>query len=98
MMIINGETEAAIDYACGKYGILSPKVRVGLPKKETRVYACYQPRNKTIYFANSDLMRSPFVAMHEFYHHLRIHQGKHRGTEKYADAFALSFLRALQIP
>ena len=96
IMIFNGETEAAIQLACDKFGIAPPKIRVGLPKRETRVYACYQPRNKTIYFADGDLLRNPFVAMHEFYHHLRIHQGKHRGTEKHADAFALSFLQALR--
>lgn len=96
IMIVNGETEAAIHFACDKLGIAPPKIRVGLPKKETRVYACYQPRNKTIYFADGELMRNPLVAMHEFYHYLRIHQGKHRGTEKHADAFGLSFLQALQ--
>lgn len=96
IMILNGETEAAIGFACAKFGIAPPMVRVGLPKKESRVYACYQPRNKTIYFADGELRRNPFVVMHEFYHHLRIHQGKHRGTEKRADAFALSFLEALR--
>ncbi len=96
MMIANGEIEAAIQLACDRFGIVPPKIRVGLPKRESKVYACYQPRNKTIYFADGDVMRNPFVAMHEFYHHLRIHQGKHRGTEKLADAFALSFLQALQ--
>ncbi len=98
VMILDGETEAAVNFACAKYRIVPPRIRVGLPKKESRVYACYQARNKTIYFADGELMKNPFVAMHELYHHLRIHQGKHRGTEKHADAFALSFLQALRIP
>ncbi len=95
-MILSGDTEAAIDLACELFGIASPKLRVGLPKGEGRVYACYRPDNKTIYFANGDLTRNPFVTMHEFYHHLRIHQGKHRGTEKLADKFAMTFILALR--
>jgi Zn-dependent peptidase ImmA (M78 family) len=98
VMILNGNTEAAIELACVKYGVAPPKIRIGLPKKETRVYACYQPRNKTIYFANGELMRNPFVVTHELYHHLRIHSGKHRGTEKHADAFASGFIHAMQKP
>jgi hypothetical protein len=33
------------------------------------------------------------VLIHEFYHHLRNVGGKHRGTERHAKEFALSFLR-----
>ncbi len=95
IMILNGETEAAIALVCEKFGVAVPKVRVGLPKREGKVYACYQPRNHTIYFADGSVMRNPFVAMHEFYHHLRIHQGKHRGTERHADAFAETFVLSL---
>lgn len=95
VMILNGQTEDALSLLSELYGIPPPKIRVGLPKKQSRVYACYQRHNKTIYFADGETMRNPFVATHEFYHHLRIHGAKHRGTEKHADAFALSFLRAL---
>jgi hypothetical protein len=40
-------------------------------------------------------MRNPFIVLHEFYHVIRFKMGKHRGTEKLADEFALVFLKDL---
>ena len=43
----------------------------------------------TIYLRSSREYMDPFVILHEFYHHIRSRLGKHRGTEKHADAFAM---------
>jgi hypothetical protein len=50
-------------------------------------------KNKTIHVLNSDVLKDPFVILHEFYHHLRTSiDRKHRGTEKYASKFARDFI------
>ena len=54
-----------------------------------------QREKKKISVRNSDTLKDPFVVLHEFYHHLRtMGDTKHRGTEKYADAFAREFVEA----
>lgn len=56
---------------------------------------CYVPRRKTIYAATSNELRDSRVILHEFYNHLRSSQeGRSRGTEKYADRFAIEFIQA----
>ncbi|HEV2226795.1 MAG TPA: hypothetical protein VGR56_08340, partial [Nitrososphaerales archaeon] len=44
--------------------------------------------------ASREYLYDPFVMIHEFYHHLRSASGRHRGTEKDADRFALDFIEA----
>jgi hypothetical protein len=58
------------------------------------VAAVYSVRRREIFAAKREYFYNPFVMVHEFYHHLRSISGKHRGTERQADEFALSFIGA----
>ena len=58
------------------------------------VLAVYSSGRKEILAAKREYLYDPFTILHEFYHHLRQFAGQHRGTEKYADAFAIDFIRA----
>lgn len=93
-LILNGQPEEALILLAKNYNATVPKLKVGLPKGRTaNAYGCYTPRNETISVLNSDVIRNPFVILHEFYHHLRTSIDKqHRGTEKNADKFALAFI------
>ncbi len=87
--------EKAIGELSSHYRVERPSLRMGLPKGEKRALGCYVHREKTIYLADSNSLYDPYVVIHEFYHHLRSVSGKHRGTEKHAREFALSFLRGV---
>jgi hypothetical protein len=95
-LILNGETEKALETLAKHYGVEVPRLKVGLPKgRKVKTLGCYNARNKTISVLNSDVLKQPFVILHEFYHHLRTNaDAKHLGTEKYADEFAKKFIRA----
>ena len=98
-LILNGKTEEALERLAENYTVNVPKLKVGLPKgRKKRAYGVYTPRNETISVLNSDMLRNPFVVLHEFYHHLRTHSvdKQHRGTEKNADRFAAAFLQAYE--
>jgi hypothetical protein len=86
--------EEAIDELSRHYRIDRPSLRIGLPKGEKKALGCYVRRDKTIYISSFDYLYDPYVVIHEFYHHLRNVTGKHRGTEKHAKEFALSFLES----
>jgi hypothetical protein len=95
-LILNGKPEEALVRLAENYKVAPPRLKVGLPKGRTgKAYGCYTPKNETISVLNSDIMRNPFVILHEFYHHLRTSVDlQHRGTEKNADKFALEFIKA----
>jgi hypothetical protein len=93
LIAIERKPEAALDALCSHYGVERPALKVGLPKGEKRALGCYVHRERTIYMSNEEYMFDPYVLIHEFYHHLRHVGGKHRGTERHARDFALSFLR-----
>ena len=93
-LVLRGDLEKALEELSAHFGVEKPRVKVGLPKGHSRSLAVYDPKRKAIFFKNNDAMRNPFVVLHEFYHHLRMFAGKHRGTEKHADRFALSFITA----
>jgi hypothetical protein len=95
-LILNGETEKALETLAKHYGVEVPKLKVGLPKgRKIKTLGCYAAKNKTISVLNSDVLKQPFVILHEFYHHLRTNaDAKHLGTEKYADEFAKKFIQA----
>ena len=97
-LIANGKTEEALERLAQYYRVGTPKLRVGLPKKhKTKTLGCYDAGTKTISVLHSDTLKEPFVILHEFYHHTRTGiDSKHRGTEKYANAFAESFIRAYE--
>jgi hypothetical protein len=95
-LILNKQTEKALALLAQNYGLETPKLKVGLPKgHKNTVYGCYTNQTTTISLLNSDMLGSPFVILHEFYHHLRSRSvdKQHRGTEKNADKFATEFLR-----
>ena len=58
------------------------------------VLAVYSSDRKEILAVSQEYLYDPFVILHEFYHHLRQFAGRHRGTEKNADKFALDFIAA----
>jgi hypothetical protein len=99
-LISNGEAEKALELLAKHFGVTVPKFKVGLPKGRKRnSLGCYSPNSKTISVLNSDVVKNPFVILHEFYHHLRTSSVdlKHRGTERNADAFANDFVRAFRL-
>jgi len=78
-----------------KYNVKSPDLYVGVVKgRSTSALGVYLPQKRAIYVKNSNVLFNPFVIIHEFYHHLRTHPTKHRGTEKHADRFAQEFIKA----
>lgn len=94
-LILNGKTEEALALLAKNYQVEVPRLKVGLPKgHKIKAFGCYSAKNGTISVLNSDVLANPFVVIHEFYHHLRSKavDKMHRGTEKNADKFALSFL------
>ena len=93
-MILNGKTEEALDKLSEKYGISPPKIRVGRVKGHNRALAVYSAGKKIIYVQEPDVFFNPFIILHEFYHHLRYVDGKHRGTEKHADRYAEEFINS----
>jgi hypothetical protein len=95
-LILNGKAEEALNLLAKKYKVSNPKLKIGLPKGHRGdSFGCYTSKNATISLANSDIILNPFVILHEFYHHLRTSiDKKHKGTEKFADKFAMKFIEA----
>jgi len=93
LISVEKRPEDALDLLCQHYRVERPLLRIGLPKGEKRALGCYVHREKTIYISKEEYLYDPYVLIHEFYHHLRNVGGKHRGTERHAKEFALSFLR-----
>lgn len=92
-MILNGKTEEALHQLSEFYNISPPEIVVGTVKgKRKSVYAIYVQNSMKIYAINSDIFYNPFVILHEYYHHLRTRGGEHRGTERHANNYALSFI------
>jgi len=95
-LILMKKTEEAVDALSEHYGVDVPRLKVGLPKKYSKNAGCYVSKTKTIHVSSREKLEDPFVILHEFYHHLRTKDGKHRGTEKYANRFARDFIEAFQ--
>ena len=95
-LIANGKTEEALERLAQHYSVCVPRLKVGLPKKhKVRTLGCYDGKTKTISVLHSNMLKEPFVILHEFYHHARTGiDMKHRGTEKYASEFAEKFIQA----
>ena len=96
LIAIERKPEEALDALCAHYRVERPALRIGLPRGEKKALGCYVHRERTIYISSEDYLFDPYVLIHEFYHHLRHVDGKHRGTERHARDFALSFLRNAQ--
>ena len=94
-LILNSRTEEAIGALSKWYKVSTPRLGVGVVEGKTKgVAAVYSQNRKEILAARREFLYDPFVMIHEFYHHLRSVSGKHRGTEKQADRFALDFIQA----
>ncbi len=96
-LILNGKPEEALTLLSKNYKVTVPELKVGLPKgHKIKAFGCYTAKNQTISVLNSDILVNPFVILHEFYHHIRSKAVDriHRGTEKNANKFAMTFLEA----
>jgi hypothetical protein len=93
-LIIDGRAELALNLLSKYYAVSEPALKVGTVKRHRRVLACYLEKERRIYLSKSEYITSPFVILHEFYHHLRASQIMRRGqVEKRADLFATNFIR-----
>lgn len=94
-LILDSKPEDALGQLSKWYRVPAPKLGVGVVEGKTKgVAAVYSVRRKEILAARREFLYDPFVMIHEFYHHLRSASGRHRGTEKEADRFALDFVDA----
>jgi len=93
-LILSGKSQKALEALSKSYGVETPKLRVGAVKGRVKSPAVYVARNKTIHVSNADGLSNPRLILHEFYHHLRTVDEKHRGTEKHADKFAEHYIRS----
>jgi hypothetical protein len=99
-LILNKQTEEALELLAEHYKVKVPKLKVGLPKGHQRTaFGTYNGQTQTICVLNSDTFGNPFVILHEFYHHIRSKSvdRQHRGTEKNADKFAIDCLQQYQL-
>lgn len=95
-LILMKEPLEAIEALSHHYGVDVPRLKVGMPKKYSKKVGCYVSKTKTIHVMNQEKLEEPFVILHEFYHHLRTQDEKHRGTEKHANKFAEDFIEAFK--
>ncbi|MFZ0511330.1 MAG: hypothetical protein WAM14_06975 [Candidatus Nitrosopolaris sp.] len=94
-LILNKKTEEALEKLSDFYHVDTPGIVVGTIKGKRRtVYAVYVQKERKIYALNSDIFYNPFVVLHEYYHHIRSHGGKHKGSEKRANLYAQHFIIA----
>lgn len=91
-LILDCKTGEALKLLSSYYGVEPPSLKVGRPKGIGKALAVYVASKKTIYVTRGEYMCNPFIILHEYYHHLRTFMGKHRGTERYADKFALCII------
>jgi len=94
-MILEKQTEKALERLSEVYQVATPQIVVGTIKGKRRtVYALYIPKEEKIYALNSEIFFNPFVILHEYYHHIRSKLGIHRGSERNANKFAQEFIDA----
>ena len=94
-LILDSKPEEAIKALSRWYRVPEPRLGVGVFEGRTKgVAAVYSQNRKEILAAKREFLYDPFVIVHEFYHHLRSAGGRHRGTERQADQFALEFIAA----
>jgi hypothetical protein len=93
-LILSKDTEEALKLLSNHYGVVEPKLRVGMPKRHSKNPACYVAKNRTIHVSHREILWNPHIILHEFYHHLRRETDAQGGIEKYADKFAKNYLEA----
>lgn len=91
--VLSKDTEKAVELVCRKYNAKPPALRVGgVPKGHKKALGVYSVASNSIAFRDQDQFFSPFVVLHELYHCIRSKSGTHKGTEKNADRFAISYI------
>jgi len=93
-LILSKKPEDALKALSQYYNVIAPELQVGMPKGYRRNVGCYIAKKRTIYVSNLNDLNNPYVILHEFYHHLRTYNMKHRGTEKHAGRFAKDYIEA----
>lgn len=91
-LILNKDTEKAVELLSRKFKVRPPKLEIGHTKGKKMALAVYSVPANSITFADQDQFFNPFVVLHEMYHCIRSTSGHHRGTEKNADRFALDYI------
>jgi len=95
--ILDSKPERALEMLSRKYRVDVPKLGVGVFKRHSKgVRAVYSPERREILAARREFLYDPYVILHEFYHHLRSVGGRHKGTEKNADRFAVEYVLAFR--
>ncbi len=90
--ILSKDTEKAVDLVCKKFGVKTPTLKIGMPKGLKKALGVYTVQSNSIGFRDHEQFFNPFVVLHELYHCIRSTSGTHRGTEKNADRFAISYI------
>ena len=93
-LILSKDTNEALKLLSSHYEVAEPKIKVGMPKRYSKNPACYVAKNRTIHVSHRDVLWSPHIILHEFYHHLRHVTNAQGGIEKYADNFAKNYVQA----
>ena len=93
-LILSKKSEEALERLSEYYNVEVPKIKIGMPKGHVKNRGCYVAGKRIIYFSDYDAFYSPYVVLHEFYHHLRRVTNAQVGTEKYANNFAKNYLEA----
>jgi hypothetical protein len=91
-LILSRKPEEALESLSQYYNAATPRLRVGIQKGHGKDAGCYVASKKTIYVSDKENLYNPYLILHEFYHHLRTIDGKHKGTEKYANRFAVEYV------
>jgi hypothetical protein len=89
---MEGNVEEAFEKVSEMFNIKPPRIKVGTVKRHRKAVAVYCQQNKTIYASNSEILRNPYVMLHEYYHHLQSELHGEKGGEKKANRFAKDFI------
>jgi hypothetical protein len=96
-LILENRPELALKLLSEYYGVGPAVIRVGTVKGHRHALGCYVERERRIYVSKSEYLSSPFVVLHEFYHHLRASQiSRNKQVEKRADLFASNYVEAFR--
>ena len=91
-MMAQGNIEEALVKLSEKFKVEQPKIRAGTIKGHRKAYAVFHQSDKTIYFSNREVMHSPMIVLHEYYHYLQTELYGKKGNEKSANKFAKDFI------
>lgn len=92
-LILNKDTERAVELVSAKHRVRKPKLSIGISKGKKKALGVYSVDANTISFKDNEQFFNPFVVLHEMYHCVRSTSGIHRGNEKNADRFAIDYIQ-----